>query len=112
MARGYPSFPAGPPRSHRHSPRPGKYGSGCRSARRRRHLPRIIALYRPIARLRNTRREPKGSSMTTQPHASPTTAAPATRPLTGEEYIESLRDGREVFIYADKVADVTTHPAF
>lgn len=34
------------------------------------------------------------------------------RPMTGEEYIESLRDGREVFIYGDKVDDVTTHPAF
>ena len=50
--------------------------------------------------------------MTTQ-HASPaTTPTPAARPLTGEEYIESLRDGREVFIYGDKVADVTAHPAF
>lgn len=41
-----------------------------------------------------------------------TTQQPATRPMTGEEYIESLRDGREVFIYGDKVTDVTTHPAF
>ena len=49
--------------------------------------------------------------MTTQ-HASPVTPTPAARPLTGEEYIESLRDGREVFIYGEKVADVTTHPAF
>jgi hypothetical protein len=37
--------------------------------------------------------------MTTQ-HASPaTTPTPAARPLTREEYIESLRDGREVFIW-------------
>jgi len=50
--------------------------------------------------------------MTTQQHASPPSATPAARPLTGEEYVESLRDGREVFIYGDKVADVTTHPAF
>jgi len=49
--------------------------------------------------------------MTTQ-HANPATSTPVARPLTGEEYIESLRDGREVFIYGDKVADVTTHPAF
>jgi 4-hydroxyphenylacetate 3-monooxygenase len=35
-----------------------------------------------------------------------------TRPLTGEEYLESLRDGREVWIDGEKVADVTTHPAF
>ena len=48
----------------------------------------------------------------TRQHASPVTPTPAARPLTGEEYIESLRDGREVFIYGEKVADVTTHPAF
>jgi 4-hydroxyphenylacetate 3-monooxygenase len=35
-----------------------------------------------------------------------------TRPLTGEEYLESLRDGREIWIYGEKVKDVTTHPAF
>jgi 4-hydroxyphenylacetate 3-monooxygenase len=35
-----------------------------------------------------------------------------TRPMTGEEYIESLRDGREVWIYGERVQDVTTHPAF
>src|SRR5207245_3348716 len=28
------------------------------------------------------------------------------------EFIESLRDGREVFIYGERVKDVTTHPAF
>ncbi|GAA3944788.1 4-hydroxyphenylacetate 3-hydroxylase family protein [Actinoplanes auranticolor] len=36
----------------------------------------------------------------------------ATRPLTGAEYIESLRDGREVYLYGDRVRDVTAHPAF
>jgi len=34
------------------------------------------------------------------------------RPFTGQEYLESLRDGREIYIYGEKVADVTTHPAF
>ena len=34
------------------------------------------------------------------------------RPLTGAEYIESLKDGREVWIYGEKVKDVTDHPAF
>lgn len=34
------------------------------------------------------------------------------RPQTGMEYIESLRDGREVFIYGERVKDVTVHPAF
>lgn len=38
--------------------------------------------------------------------------APATRPFTGEEYIESLRDGREIYLYGDRIADVTTHAAF
>jgi len=33
-------------------------------------------------------------------------------PLTGDEYLESLRDGREVWIYGERVKDVTTHPAF
>ena len=31
---------------------------------------------------------------------------------TGEEYRESLRDGRRVFIDGERVADVTSHPAF
>jgi 4-hydroxyphenylacetate 3-monooxygenase len=35
-----------------------------------------------------------------------------TRPFTGQEYIESLRDGREIYIYGDRVKDVTAHPAF
>ena len=34
------------------------------------------------------------------------------RPFTGEEYLESLKDGREVWIYGERVKDVTTHPAF
>ena len=36
----------------------------------------------------------------------------APRPFTGAEYLESLRDGREVWIYGERVDDVTTHPAF
>ena len=35
-----------------------------------------------------------------------------TRPFTGAEYIESLKDGREVYIDGERVEDVTTHPAF
>src|SRR6202167_1241020 len=34
------------------------------------------------------------------------------RPFTGAEYLASLRDGREVYIYGERVKDVTTHPAF
>ena len=32
--------------------------------------------------------------------------------MTGARYIESLRDGREVWLDGKKVDDVTTHPAF
>ncbi|WP_053382404.1 4-hydroxyphenylacetate 3-hydroxylase N-terminal domain-containing protein [Leucobacter celer] len=39
-------------------------------------------------------------------------AGPASRVQTGEEFLESLRDGREVWIYGERVDDVTTHPAF
>src|SRR5215216_6495292 len=34
------------------------------------------------------------------------------RPFTGAEYLESLRDEREVWIYGERVQDVTAHPAF
>jgi 4-hydroxyphenylacetate 3-monooxygenase len=36
----------------------------------------------------------------------------AQRPFTGAEFLESIRDGREVWIYGDRVKDVTAHPAF
>ena len=38
--------------------------------------------------------------------------ATVTRPMTGQEYLESLRDGREIWLYGEKVNDVTTPPAF
>jgi aromatic ring hydroxylase len=34
------------------------------------------------------------------------------RPFTGSEFLESLREGREVYIYGEQVEDVTTHPGF
>ena len=34
------------------------------------------------------------------------------QPMTAEEYLESLRDGRQAYIYGERVKDVTTHPAF
>lgn len=33
-------------------------------------------------------------------------------PFTGEEYLESLRDDREVWVYGERVDDITEHPAF
>lgn len=57
----------------------------------------------------------KEPAMTTNDLYTPSTPRDdgrATKPMTGDEYIESLRDGREVFIYGEKVKDVTVHPAF
>ena len=45
-------------------------------------------------------------------HAPESVLAGKQRPFTGAEFIESLRDGREVYIYGDRVKDVTKHPAF
>ena len=42
----------------------------------------------------------------------PGAQAGVTTPQTGNEYIDSLRDDRTVFIYGERVKDVTTHPAF
>ena len=51
--------------------------------------------------------------MTDQQEAPPASGEPPrTRPLTGGEYLESLRDGREIYLYGGRVKDVTTHPAF
>jgi 4-hydroxyphenylacetate 3-monooxygenase len=32
--------------------------------------------------------------------------------MTGDEYLESLRDPRDIWIYGERVKDLTTHPAF
>ena len=32
--------------------------------------------------------------------------------MTGEEYLEGLRDGREIWMYGERIKDVTAHPAF
>jgi 4-hydroxyphenylacetate 3-monooxygenase len=31
---------------------------------------------------------------------------------TGEQHIASLRDGREIYLDGERVADVTVHPAY
>ena len=48
----------------------------------------------------------------TNPVPAPNPTVSRTRPFTSEEYFESLRDGREIWIYGERVKDVTTHPAF
>ncbi|SPF78155.1 4-hydroxyphenylacetate 3-hydroxylase family protein [Pseudoprimorskyibacter insulae] len=51
-------------------------------------------------------------NVTTEPKPQTATHS-ATRPQTGAEYLESIRDdGREVWIDGQRVKDVTTHPAF
>ena len=40
------------------------------------------------------------------------TAQATVQPLTGAEYLDSLKDDREIWIYGERVKDVTTHPAF
>src|SRR5581483_6717117 len=42
----------------------------------------------------------------------PVRAVSAAAPMTGDEYLASLRDGRDVWIYGERVGDVTAHPAF
>lgn len=45
----------------------------------------------------------------------PRTSAPSTAargPYTGSEYLDSLNDGREVWIYGRRVVNVADHPAF
>ena len=44
--------------------------------------------------------------------AKPQRKPASTTPQTGNEYLDSLRDDRTVFIYGERVKDVTTHPAF
>ncbi|WP_338310973.1 4-hydroxyphenylacetate 3-hydroxylase N-terminal domain-containing protein [Bradyrhizobium sp. TM239] len=39
-------------------------------------------------------------------------SATGDHPYTGAEYLESIRDAREVWIYGERVKDVTRHPAF
>src|SRR5262249_42248709 len=59
----------------------------------------------------NTLRRTPMSPATGRTKAEDYIGAPS-RPFTGREYLESLRDGREIYIYGERVPDVTTHPAF
>src|SRR5512135_1636957 len=51
-------------------------------------------------------------SLTLEAPAATTKPQQRSKPFTSSEYIESLRDGREIWIYGERVKDVTTHPAF
>src|SRR5690606_15278708 len=43
---------------------------------------------------------------------NPETSAVTDKLMTGDEYLASLRDAREVYLYGERIADVTVHPAF
>ena len=34
------------------------------------------------------------------------------RPFNGQEFLQSLKDGREIYYAGERVEDITTHPAF
>src|SRR5262249_43620069 len=44
--------------------------------------------------------------------AGAATGEKVTLPYTGKEFLESLDDGREVWIYGERVKNITAHPAF
>jgi 4-hydroxyphenylacetate 3-monooxygenase len=66
-----------------------------------------------------TTTDPKDGILIDTSRINPAVDAPANQqqtfaraPMTGDEYIESIRDGREVWLRGERVEDVTAHPAF
>ena len=51
-------------------------------------------------------------SITLEAPAAAANPQQRSKPFTSSEYLDSLRDGREIWIYGERVKDVTTHPAF
>jgi 4-hydroxyphenylacetate 3-monooxygenase len=64
-----------------------------------------------LAQSKHGQANPVAAATETAPAAS-TAYTDKRTPFTGDEYLESLRDGREIWIYGERVKDVTTHPAF
>jgi 4-hydroxyphenylacetate 3-monooxygenase len=56
-------------------------------------------------------REARTTAAETMSMPQVTTGASA-RPMTRWEYIQNIRDGRKIYLYGDRVKDVTTHRAF
>src|ERR1700719_2492715 len=82
--------------------------------------PRFRIFRRPVRRVndcrnqrhkRNTLRRAPMNATTDRTKSEDFIGAPD-RPFTGKEYLESLRDGREIYVYGERVPDVTAHPAF
>ena len=51
-------------------------------------------------------------TQTISEQAGATTGENSRRPFTGAEYLESLDDGREVWLDGERVQNVAEHPAF
>src|SRR6185312_1316797 len=58
-------------------------------------------------------------NQTIHPDATAFAARPETtgsvkglKPYTGKEFIDSMDDGREIYIYGERVKNISTHPAF
>ena len=86
-----------------------------RAARRRETRPRSSFAIDPPFYTGRVRLRPESTAAVGAPEGLPimtVETAARTRPFTGAEYLESLRDGREIWIYGERVKDVTTHPAF
>src|SRR6185312_4536927 len=67
---------------------------------------KMTAIQQPVVEETAVQRNPAANA------AANTARNFATRPMTGEEYIASLQDGREIYLHGERVTDVTTHPAF
>src|SRR5215510_15449827 len=81
----------------------------CRCAYRRFRRTRYIVTPKP--RWGELRVHQEVATMTTS-ITGPQAGTEMNSLMTGAEYLESLRDAREVYIYGERVQDVTTHPAF
>ncbi len=55
--------------------------------------------------------KPRSSKRTHEAVPRPA-AKTVTRPYTGKEFLASLDDDREIWIYGARVKNITTHPAF
>ena len=56
--------------------------------------------------------KPKSSKRSAVPAPRAAAKKPTPLPYTGKEFLDSLDDGREVWIYGERVKNITTHPAF
>jgi hypothetical protein len=66
----------------------------------------VVAKWCSAAPLNAVRRRREDEIMTSNGDAAPLL------PYTGKEFLDSLDDGREVWIYGERVSNIAEHPAF